>query len=67
MAVAKSKKMKDVLNVISENNNCTAKEICETLGMDSREVSGVLKGLRLRGMIRIVESHSHSGNVWALA
>ena len=67
MAVTKSKKMKDVLNVITEADRCTAKEISDSLGMDSREVSGILKGLRLRGMVRIVESRSHSGNVWALA
>ena len=67
MAAARSLRMKQVLDVIDQSENCTAKDICDALGMDSREVSGILKGLRLRGLVRIVESRSHSGNVWGLA
>ena len=62
----KSAKMNDVLEVITTNKQCTAKTICDTLGLDSREVSGILKKLRGRGLIRIVESSSSPGNVWGL-
>ncbi len=54
------------MTVIETNGRCTAKEICDSLGMEPREVSGILKGLRLRGLVRIAETRSHSGNVWAL-
>ena len=66
MAAARSRKGKQVMEVIETNGRCTAKDICDSLGMDPREVSGILKGLRLRGLVRIVESRSHSGNVWTL-
>ncbi len=62
----KSAKMNDVLNVITDEKKCTARRICDVLGMDSREVSGILKKLRGRGLIRIVESSSSPGNVWGL-
>ena len=62
----KSAKMKEVLEYISSHGNCTARSICDDLGMDSREVSGILKKLRGRGLIRIVESSSSPGNVWGL-
>ena len=66
MAAARSKKGKQVMEVIENNGKCTAKDICESLGLNAREVSGILKGLRLRGLVRIVETRSHSGNVWSL-
>lgn len=66
MAAARSKKGKEVMQIISVNGKCTAKEICDSLGMEPREVSGILKGLRLRGLVRIAETRSHSGNIWAL-
>ena len=62
----KSAKMLSVLDVITNEKRCTAKTICDTLGMESREVSGILKKLRGRGLIRIVESSSSPGNVWGL-
>lgn len=67
MAVVRSCKMKQVLDVIDRSKTCTAKDICDELGMDTKEVGGMLKQLRLRGLVRIVESKSHSGNVWGLA
>ncbi|MBQ7701088.1 MAG: MarR family transcriptional regulator [Candidatus Methanomethylophilaceae archaeon] len=66
MAAARSRKGRQVMTVIETNGRCTAKEICDSLGMEPREVSGILKGLRLRGLVRIAETRSHSGNVWAL-
>ena len=66
MAATKSRKGKMVMEVITTNGKCTAKDICDSLGMEPREVSGILKGLRIRGLIRIAESRSHSGNVWTL-
>ena len=65
MAAARSERMKQVLSVIDDNGKCTARDICDSLGMNAREVSGILKGLRLRGLVRIVETRSHSGNVWS--
>ena len=62
----KSAKMRDVLDYIESEGNCTAKSICDALGMESREVSGILKKLRGRGLIRIVESSSSPGNIWGL-
>ena len=62
----KSAKMRDVLNYIAAQGRCTARSICDALGMDSREVSGILKKLRGRGLIRIVESSSSPGNIWGL-
>lgn len=67
MATARSPKMKQVLDVLDKSECCTTRDICDATGMDSREVSGILKGLRIRGLVRIVESRSHSGNVWGLA
>ncbi len=65
MSAARSEKAKKVLSVIESNGNCTAKDICDSLGLNPREVSGILKGLRLRGLVRIVETRSHSGNIWS--
>ncbi len=65
MSAARSEKAKKVLSVIDDHGKCTAKEICDSLGLNPREVSGILKALRLRGLVRIAETHSHSGNVWS--
>lgn len=65
MATARSEKAKKVLSVIDINGRCTAKDICNSLGLNPREVSGILKALRLRGLVRIAETHSHSGNIWS--
>ena len=62
--MAKAEKMFEVLSIIRNSGSCTAKQICDRMGLSAREVSGLLKGLRLRGLIRIKETRSHSGNVW---
>ena len=55
-----------IMQMIEENGRCTTKQICNTLELDPKEVGGVLKTLRMRGLVRIAKTDSHSGHTWAL-
>ena len=66
MDVARSRNGKMVMEMIEANGRCTTKQICDQLGMTSKEAGGLLKTLRLRGMVRIARRDSHNGHVGAL-
>ena len=66
MAAARSRNGRMVMQMIETNGRCTTRQICDELGLTPREVGGLLKTLRLRGLVRIAENNSHTGHVWAL-
>ncbi|MBQ7700906.1 MAG: winged helix-turn-helix domain-containing protein [Candidatus Methanomethylophilaceae archaeon] len=66
MPATRSRNGRMIMEMIQANGRCTTKQICDQLGLTPREAGGVLKTLRLRGLVRIAEKDSHNGHVWGL-
>ena len=66
MTAVRSRNGRMVMQMIQVNGRCTTKQICDELSLSPREVGGLLKTLRMRGLVRIAENNSHNGHTWAL-